>query len=103
MATEFINTMTPNQDYNLVVYLYNNETEPLACATLDLVTEDEELQMYYNLFGGGGEDEGEDGSEGVEGGAVGAVGNGASSPLSGGLFVDAVAGFSVLLSVILFA
>lgn len=104
MATELIDAITPNKDYKLAVYLYNNETEPLACATLDLVTEDEELQMYYNLFGGGGEDdEGEDGSDVVEGGAVTAVTNGSSSPLSdGGLFVYAVTGLFAVLSVILF-
>ncbi len=99
MATDFIDAITPNQDYNLAVYLYNNETEPLACATLDLVTEDEELEIYYNLFGGGDE-EGEDGSEGVEGGVMGAVGNGGSSPVAGGWLAYAVTGVSAVLSVI---
>ena len=90
MVTEFIDAMTPDQDFNLAVYLYNNETEPLACATLDLVTDDDELQEYYNLFGGG-DGEGSDVVEGCEGNA---------SPLSGGFLAYAVAG--VVLSAILF-
>lgn len=99
MAVELIDVMTPNQDYNLAVYLYNNETEPLVCTTLELVTDDEELQEYYALFGGG-----EDGSVVGEGGEkpVAAVGND-SSPLSGGLLSYAVAGVSIVLSAILFA
>ena len=104
MVSEFIDAMTPNKDYTLAVYLYNIEMDPLACATLELVTDDDELQEYYNLFGGG--DGGEDGSDVVEGGEgkpVAAVGND-SSPLSGGLLLAyAVAGFSIMLSAILFA
>jgi hypothetical protein len=60
MVSDLIDAMTPNLDYKFAAYLYNNETEPLACTTLDLVTEEEELQAYYALFGGG--DGGEDGS-----------------------------------------
>jgi len=100
MVSEFIDAMTPNQDYNLAVYLYNNETDPLACTTLELVTEDEELQEYYALFGGG--DGGEDGSDVVEGEPVSALGNDSSS-LAGGMLAYAVAGVSVVLSAILFA
>ena len=103
MVSEFIDAMTPDQDYNLAVYLYNNETEPLACTTLELVTDDEGLQEYYNLFGGGG-DGGEDGSDVGEGGEkpVAAVGND-SSLLSEGLLAYAVAGVSAVMSAILFA
>ena len=43
MVSDLIDAMTPNLDYKLAAYLYNNETEPLACTTLDLVTEEEEL------------------------------------------------------------
>jgi hypothetical protein len=86
------------EDYNLAVYLYNNnETDPLACATLDLVTGQDELQDYYAFFGGWGE--GDEGPGIVE---VGPVGNG-SSPLSGGLLAYAVAVVSIVLSAILFA
>jgi hypothetical protein len=93
-----------NQDYNLAVYLYNNdnnETEHLACATLELVTEEEEFQAYFDLFGGG--DGGEEGSDVVEGGegATLALGN-VSSPLSGGSVAYVVAGLSIVLSAILF-
>ncbi|KAL7449936.1 hypothetical protein ACHAWC_001945 [Mediolabrus comicus] len=100
MVTEVIDAMTPDKDYNLAVYLYNNETEPYACSTLELVTEEEELQAYYALFGGG--DEGEDGSDVVEGGEKPVAANG-SSLLAGGMLAYAVAGVSVVLSAILFA
>ena len=100
MVSEVIDAMTPDEDFNLAVYLYNNETEPLACTTLELVTEEEELQEYYALFGGG--DGGEDGSDVVEGEPVAADGND-SSPLAGGLLAYAVAGVSAVMSAILFA
>ena len=36
-------------DYHLAVYLYNNESKPVACATLSEVTDEEEVKYYENL------------------------------------------------------
>jgi hypothetical protein len=35
-------------DYNLAIYLYDNEENPVACATLDVVTEEE--AEFYDEF-----------------------------------------------------
>jgi hypothetical protein len=37
-------------DTYLAVYLYNNESKPVACATLSEVTDEEEAEYYDNLI-----------------------------------------------------
>jgi hypothetical protein len=38
-----------DKDYYLAVYLYNNESKAVACATLSEVTDEEEVKYYENL------------------------------------------------------
>ena len=43
-------TNDTDKEYYLAVYLYNNESKPVACATLSEVTDEEEVKYYENLI-----------------------------------------------------
>ena len=50
LADGIIDALYPEaKEYNLAIYLYNNETKPIACATLDLVTDEDDVKFYDNL------------------------------------------------------
>jgi len=81
-------------DYNLAVYLYDMEKNPVACATLKPVANEEEVAKYEALFE---ELNGEEGSDATT------TTLGAEKPSSGGLKLihACVIGMSVLMSAIL--
>ena len=98
---EVVDELT-DEEYNLAVYLYDNEENPIACSTLDVVSDEDEAEFYDELFGSVVND-GEEEDGGVDdGGAATTLGDN-NSPSGGFMFTSAfvVVGVSFMMSAIL--